>query len=287
MPVRTLASLSLLGAIALALPACSRGSDDDTKADTQADADAPSDAAPVFRSYTVRATITQLPTDDAPALMARHEAIPDFDGGDEQGMGMDVMTMPFWPPFPSRDGVLDPSRVPDELDLSGFAVGDDVAITFEVQHASDGAPPSAFYATAIEPLPEGTQLDFETRLPDTIIFETRGEVVHLPGPLHDFEVRHEAVPDFPNPDGTTGMDVMVMPFWPPVRSQGVQPQRIPDDLDLQGIEVGDKVLITWEVQVDRATRAPIGFYALDVEELPADTELDFTPLAEQREESGG
>lgn len=243
-----------------------------------------SPAEVVLRQYEVRAEITQLPGEDGQRFMARHEAIPDFDGGTQLGMGMDVMTMPFWPPMPGPDKAPDSSRLPETLDLEGLAVGDAVLVTFEVQHASPGGPAACFYALSVEKLPDGTALDFETRLPDTMVFETRARITQLPGTdefgmTQQLLAQHEAVPDYPNPDGSTGMNVMTMPFWPPATTPDIHEQRLPADLDLEGIAVGDAVLITWEVQIDRASRAPLGYYALSVEKLPDGTELDFTPLA--------
>jgi hypothetical protein len=235
----------------------------------------PQSAEPVFRRYTVRAVIE---TVDG-TLRARHEAIPDFDGG-SYGPGMNTMSMDFWPPVGPTDTAPDAERIPEDLDLSGFSVGDKVEITFEVQHAGEGADPGVYYALAIEPLPADTELDFDAQLPKTVTFETRGQVVALPSMTEDFKVRHEVVPDFPNPDGSMGMNTMTMPFWPATSNANFDPhrERIPADLDLEGIEVGDKVMITWEYQRDRATNQPISWYAVKVEKLPDDTELDFTPM---------
>lgn len=107
-------------------------------------------------------------------------------------------------------------------------------------------------------------------------YQTRGVVVQLPSETNDLQIRHEAVPEFRGPGGELGMNVMTMPFWPP---QGVEPdpERVAD-FSLEGVEPGDKVLVTWEVVYDTDAMRPLGFYATAIEELPADTELDFTPL---------
>lgn len=91
-------------------------------------------------------------------------------------------------------------------------------------------------------------------------YEVRGEVTRLPSAGVDaLSVRHEAMPGFVGIDGeVVGMESMTMPF--PV-GEGVE---------LDGVEVGDKVGFTLEVEWEgdppyRITR---------VEELGADTVLD-------------
>ncbi len=236
---------------------------------------------PVFRQYEVRAVVEELPVDGKGTLRAHHEAIPNFDGG-PHGMGMNVMTMPFWPPIIADPDTIVQGRVPETLEgLGDLNVGDAVSMRFEVQHASEGGAVTGYYATSITPLPEGTQPDFETRLPKTYTFQTRGEVSQLPDALGaPFKVHHEAVPEFPNPDGSMGMNTMTMQFWPAATTAGFTPhaERIPAELDLEGLEVGDKVMLTWEFQQDRATRSVVSYYAIRVEKLPADTALDFSPL---------
>ncbi|GAB4547921.1 MAG: hypothetical protein Tsb0013_08110 [Phycisphaerales bacterium] len=238
-------------------------------------------AGVVLRQYSVRAEVTDVSTDGDGRLLAHHEAIPDFDGG-PMGAGMNVMTMPFWPPVVGNPAGADDARIPDTLPgLSDLAVGDKVMLTFEVQHPEEGAAPAAYYATSIEPLPDDTALDFDTQLPKIHTFQTRGQVTQLPDVLDaPLKIRHEAVPDFPNPDGSMGMNTMTMQFWPEATNPEFTPhlERIPDDLDLEGFEVGDKVLVTWEYQQDRATNGVVAYYAIKLEKLPDDTELDWTPL---------
>ncbi|MEO1128382.1 MAG: hypothetical protein AAFX05_01595 [Planctomycetota bacterium] len=114
-------------------------------------------------------------------------------------------------------------------------------------------------------------------------YVVRGEVVALPDDmLSDFKVRHEAIPEYRRPDGKLGMDVMSMPFWPPVGmpESDIEPERI-EGFSLEGIEIGDKVAVTFEVRMtdsDILDYTLVGYYATRVEKLPADTELDFTPL---------
>ena len=91
-------------------------------------------------------------------------------------------------------------------------------------------------------------------------YEVRGEVNRLPAASADaLFVRHEAIPGFVDMDGeVVGMDSMTMPF------------PLADGVDLAGIQPGDKVRFTLEVEWEgdppyRITR---------VEELPAATALD-------------
>jgi hypothetical protein len=73
---------------------------------------------------------------------------------------------------------------------------------------------------------------------------------------------------------------MAMPFWPP-QGVGEDDPRVAlrvGGFSLDGIEVGDKVRVTFEVLVKDAGDGFDGWYATIVEELPADTRLDFTPL---------
>lgn len=74
------------------------------------------------------------------------------------------------------------------------------------------------------------------------VYETRGQVTALPdpsNPLTNLRIRHEPIHDFVSIDGeVVGMDSMNMPF--PV-TEGVS---------LEGIEVGDPVSFTLEVDWD-------------------------------------
>ncbi len=105
------------------------------------------------------------------------------------------------------------------------------------------------------------------------LYKVRGEVMQLPSPeapLAEFQVRHEAMPNFRNQDGSLGMNTMTMPF-PPVK-----------DLKLDGLKAGDKIMLSFEVNHDITTGNLIDYYATGFEKLPAETVLDFTPLAEKK-----
>jgi len=93
-------------------------------------------------------------------------------------------------------------------------------------------------------------------------YAVRGEIARAPaqGPHGlDVLVRHEAIDDFADQSGkVVGMDAMVMPF------------RIEHPEQARGLAAGDKVLIRfamdWERAVLRVDR---------IDRLPADTALDF------------
>lgn len=110
---------------------------------------------------------------------------------------------------------------------------------------------------------------------DLNVYTVRGEVRSLPSATDDLRIRHEAIPEYEVGDGTRGMDTMTMPFWPP-QGMRLEEARV-TELDLSGIEVGDKVSVTFEV-VFREDGTLWGFYATRVEALDASVELDFTPL---------
>lgn len=108
-------------------------------------------AAATVTTYQTRGEIVALPAAGSvagsadPGLSIRHEAIPDFTDAHGEKVGMKAMTMP----FPPADG----------LDLAGFAVGDKVAVTFEVTW---GGEHNGWQATALEKLPDDTELDFSS-----------------------------------------------------------------------------------------------------------------------------
>ncbi len=114
----------------------------------------------------------------------------------------------------------------------------------------------------------------EAALPEAqqVYTGVRGEVAALPteGPAaQPLMIHHEAIPDFAgadgqvhqNADGTPGMKSMTMPF--PAFAPGVS---------LEGIEAGDKV--AFELSVAWENGRPT-YWISGIEELPADTELDF------------
>jgi len=100
-------------------------------------------------------------------------------------------------------------------------------------------------------------------------YTVRGLVVQLPDPASpaaDFSVRHEAIPNFRQQDGNLGMDVMDMPF------------PLAPGLDISTLKIGDKVELTFEVDLNLAESKFLGYRATKVVVLPPETELDFTPL---------
>ena len=110
-------------------------------------------------------------------------------------------------------------------------------------------------------------------------YTVRGEVVSLPSDTTDLQIHHEAIPEFKNPDGSLGMDTMVMPFWPPQGLSKDDPRiaaRIAK-FSLDGIAVGEPVEVTFEVVLDGEGKI-LGFYAATVTELPPETALDFSAL---------
>ena len=85
--------------------------------------------------------------------------------------------------------------------------------------------------------------------------KVRASVVALPGADAMLHLHHEAIPDYPGPDGKAmGMDSMTMPF--PVTK----------DLALAGIAQGDRVEATMKVD----WKADPSVQIVEVRELPAD-----------------
>jgi hypothetical protein len=110
-------------------------------------------------------------------------------------------------------------------------------------------------------------------------YTVRGEVVSLPTDTTDLQVHHEAIPEFKNPDGSLGMDTMIMPFWPPQGLSKDDPRiaaRIAK-FSLDGVEVGEPVELTFEVVWD-ADGKILGFYAASIAPLPPGTVLDYSAL---------
>ncbi len=104
----------------------------------------------------------------------------------------------------------------------------------------------------------------------TTVYTVRGEIAALPAqgdPMSVLRVRHEAMPHFRGQDGSLGMDTMTMPFAPA------------PGLDLEPFGVGDKVMLTFEVDSDAETGMFVGFRASKLEPLDPATELDWTPLS--------
>ena len=107
--------------------------------------------------------------------------------------------------------------------------------------------------------PAGTPVESE----DTRRYTVRGEVTALAAsyqPANTLRIRHEAIPDFVGYDGeVVGMASMTMPF------------PVAEEVDVEGIEVGDRVEFTMEV----AWEGSPPYRITRIEELPAGTELDF------------
>lgn len=100
-------------------------------------------------------------------------------------------------------------------------------------------------------------------------YTVRGQVAQIPAannPQAEFRVRHEAIPEFKRADGTLGMNTMTMPF------------PLGEGVSIDGLEVGDIVKLTFEVEYDPGFTKLRRYYTVKIEELPADTQLDFSPL---------
>jgi len=90
-------------------------------------------------------------------------------------------------------------------------------------------------------------------------YTLRGEVTALPDgtdPARIY-VLHEAIPTFRMDGEIVGMDSMTMPF------------ALAPDVTAEGLEVGTKVELDWEISED----APAGV-VVRLEALPADTVLE-------------
>lgn len=109
---------------------------------------------------------------------------------------------------------------------------------------------------------EQIRSELQTDIWQTASYTVRGQVVSLPTADDDLMVHHEAIPEYRKPGGT-GMKTMTMPF------------PLGEEISLEGIEPGDKVSITFTVDYEEGW-SPIAYRVTAIEELPADTELDFT-----------
>ncbi len=101
------------------------------------------------------------------------------------------------------------------------------------------------------------------------LYVVRGEVRRVPiagEPAAEFVVHHEAIPHYRASEGRLGMNVMSMPF------------PLAPGLSLEGVSIGDKVEVTFEVEFDTEKDQPVAYRATKVELLPSETELNFTPL---------
>lgn len=94
------------------------------------------------------------------------------------------------------------------------------------------------------------------------VYTVRGRIVTLPDPAKpasEFRVEHEAIDNFVGIDGKLGMNSMTMGF--PL-AKGVS---------LEGLSVGDKVELTFEVRWKSQPRSQ----TTKVVKLPPETELHF------------
>lgn len=98
-------------------------------------------------------------------------------------------------------------------------------------------------------------------------YESRGVVLGVPDPadpLSNLEIRHEAIDGFRSIDGeVVGMNSMRMAF------------PLAEGVDLAGIEPGDKVAFTLEVEWEGEPP----YRVARIEELPADTEIELREAA--------
>lgn len=125
---------------------------------------------------------------------------------------------------------------------------------------------------AEEPSEDQIRSEFEAEVWKVAEYTVRGEVVAMPTADEAMQIRHEAIPDFKGPD-KMGMDVMVMPF------------PFAEGVSIEGIEVGDKVMLTFSVDYEDGW-SPLEHRVIRYKELPADTELDFTPLPKEPGDEG-
>lgn len=102
---------------------------------------------------------------------------------------------------------------------------------------------------------------------DVHVYEVRGQVNAVPDPadpLSNLRVRHEPIAHFVDIEGeAVGMDSMNMPF------------PVADGVDVSALAVGDKVLLTFEVDWD----GDVPYQATKIEPLPDDVVLDFGKAA--------
>jgi Cu/Ag efflux protein CusF len=95
------------------------------------------------------------------------------------------------------------------------------------------------------------------------VYTVRGEITQLPDPDREgseLMVRHEPMPEFKNAKGeVVGMGAMTMPF------------PLAEGVSVDGLSVGDKVSLTFEVQFEPST----SFQTTQITKLPEGTELDF------------
>ena len=97
--------------------------------------------------------------------------------------------------------------------------------------------------------------------PDAV-YHARGRVVMLPDaarPMNELQIHHEPIDVFVNPNGTTGMPSMIMPF--PTET----------DSTVEGLAVGDAIEFDFAVWTTPGSR---GFEARKIRKLPPGTKLN-------------
>lgn len=102
-------------------------------------------------------------------------------------------------------------------------------------------------------------------------YTTRAEVTVLPdlnAERPQVSAFHEPIPEFVGPKRELGMPAMIMPFPFHETDRSKWP-------DVTGMEVGQKVNMTFEVLFNPETELPAAYYLTSWEPLPADTELTF------------
>lgn len=157
--------------------------------------------------------------------------------------------------YPCAAGILKPRRAPLLQIAAALALGGSVATLLTACKDSSSAP---------------TDSAQQSQSAKTVTYTVRGEIAELPAdddPASEFRVHHESMPHYQRPDGTLGMNSMIMPF-PPAAS-----------LSLEEFTVGDTIEMTFEVDYDATTNAILAFRATKVTKLPEGTALDFSPLA--------
>lgn len=243
MTLRHLSVLCLTGLVALGgVVACSR-KPEPTKAVE------PWDEGPPAQVYTVRGQIERARDASGP-MKIHHEPIHGFVNRAGETVGMNAMVMDF----------------PDLFDDSayGLSAGAKVEFRMEVYWPKGSA---RWRAGAFKPLDSATELNFGKADPASLSrdYTVRGVIAELPDPakpLSGFRIRHEAIDDFRDRDGTpVGMNAMTMSF-----------DALAPGVTLEGLSVGDKVRFT--IRVTYGADGP-RYPVTSIERLDPGTELEF------------
>lgn len=108
------------------------------------------EAGPPDEVYSMRGKVVGLPQARQREITILHEAVPEFADPDGAVVGMESMMMPF--------------AVAPSVSLDGLTEGDRVAFDVEVRWKGR----DVVTVTAIEELPPGTRLEFETSTPEPV-----------------------------------------------------------------------------------------------------------------------